>query len=116
MSEKTENYGLLEFLSENIPHLRAVLVFDSSKGLVASNILEKTNKELEMVQFIIKYPGFFIQFAKTSKTQFSKLSIILLQNDILAIRPIKHDKILFVLLSKKILQEPQVLENNYFIN
>ena len=109
---------LLEFLAENIPHTKALVVFDSLGKLIEQKILGNFNiYDNEIIQYVIADSESLIKLVKDQKSfGFSELQLILLKDNIVAIRRLDQNKVLVLLLSNLITQESKVLQYHNFVN
>ena len=109
---------LLEFLAENIPHTKALVVFDSLGKLIEQKILGNFNiYDNEIIQYVIADSESLIKLVKDQKSfAFSEIQLILLKDNIVAIRRLDQNKVLVLLLSNLITQESRVLQYHNFVN
>ena len=109
---------LLEFLAENIPHTKALVVFDSLGKLIEEKILENFNiYDNEIIQYVIADSKSLIKLVKDQKSfGFSELQLILLKDNIVVIRRLDQNKVLVLLLSNLITQESKILQHHNFVN
>jgi len=109
---------LLEFLAENIPHTKALVVFDSLGKLIEQKILGNFNiYDNEIMQYVIADSESLIKLVKDQKSfGFSEIQLILLKDNIVAIRRLDQNKVLVLLLSNLITQESRVLQYHNFVN
>ena len=109
---------LLEFLAQNIPHTKALVVFDSLGKLMEQKILENFNiYDNEIMQYVIADSKSLIKLVKDQKSfGFSEIQLILLKDNIVAIRRLDQNKVLVLLLSNLITQESKVLQYHNFVN
>jgi len=109
---------LLEFLAENIPHTKALVVFDSLGKLIEQKILGNFNiYDNEIIQYVIADSESLIKLVKDQKSfGFSELQLILLKDNIVAIRRLDQNKVLVLLLSNLITQESKILQHHNFVN
>ena len=105
---------LLEFLAENIPHTKALMLFDLGK-LTEQKILGNLNiYDKEAIQYVIANSSSLIELVKDQKSfGFSESQLILLGDNIVVVRRIDQNKVLVLLLSNLITQEPEVLQYNF---
>ncbi len=109
---------LLDFLAQNIPHIKALVVFDSLGKLMEQKILENFNiYDNEIMQYVIADSRSLIKLVKDQKGfGFSEIQLILLKDNIVVVRRLEQNKVLVLLLSKLITQESKVLQYHNFVN
>lgn len=109
---------LLEFLAQNIPHIKAMVVFDSLGKLIEQKILGNFNiYDNKIMQYVIADSESLIKLVKDQKGfGFSEIQLILLKDNIVVIRRLDQYKVLVLLLSNLITLESKVLQHNNFVN
>ena len=109
---------LLEFLAQNIPHTKALVIFDSLGNLIEQRILENFNiYDNEIMQYVISDSKSLIKLVKNQKSfGFSEIQLVLLKDNIVVVRRIDQNKVLVILLSNLITQEPKILQHNNLVN
>ena len=107
---------LLEFLAQNIPHTKALMIFDSGK-LNEQKILENFNiHDNEIIQYLIANSSSLIKLVNDQKSSgFSEIQLVLFKDNIVMIRRLDQNKVLVLLLSHLISQESEVLQY-HFVN
>ena len=105
---------LLEFLAQNIPHTKALMLFDLGK-LIEQKILGNLNiHEKKIMQYVIANSSSLIKLVNDQKSfGFSEIQLIVLEDNIVVIRRIDQNKVLVLLLSHLITQESEVLQYNF---
>ena len=98
---------LLEFLAQNIPHTKALAVFDSLGKLIEQKILENFNiYDNEIMQNVIADSKSLIKLVKDQKGfGFSEIQLVLLKDNIIVVRKLDQNKVLVLLLSNLITPE-----------
>jgi len=109
---------LLEFLAQNIPHTKAMVVFDSLGKLIEQKILGNFNiYDNEIMQYVIEDSESLIKLVKDQKGfGFSEIQLVLLKDNIVVIRRLDQNKVLVLLLSNLITLESNILQYNNFVN
>ncbi len=109
---------LLEFLAQNIPHTKALVIFDSLGNLIEQRILENFNiYDNEIMQYVIADSKSLIKLVKNQKNfGFSEIQLVLLKDNIVVVRRIDQNKVLVLLLSNLITQESKILQHNNLVN
>ena len=79
---------LLEFLAENIPHTKALMLFDPLGELNEQKILPNLNiNDYEIIQHIIANSSSLIKLVADQKSfGLSEINLVLLENNIVGIR------------------------------
>jgi hypothetical protein len=105
---------LLEFLAQNIPHTKALMLFDLGK-LIEQKILGNFNiYDKEIIQYVIANSRSLIKLVNDQKSfGFSEIQLVLLGDNIVVIRRLDQNKVLVLLLSHLITQESEVLQYNF---
>jgi hypothetical protein len=109
---------LLEFLAKNIPHAKAMMIFDSLGELKEQKILANLNKDdLEIIHHItINFDSLIKLIVDKMSVESSETRLIILEDNIVAIRRIDQNKIVILLLSPMITLESEILQCNNFVN
>jgi len=109
---------LLEFLAQNIPHTKALAVFDSLGKLMEQKILENFNTyDNEIMQYVIADSKSLIKLVKDQKGfGFSEIQLVLLKDNIVVVRRLDQNKVLVLLLSNLITLESNILQHHNFVN
>ena len=109
---------LLEFLAQNVPHTKALIIFDSLGEIKEQKILGNPDiNDYEIIQYVIANSKYLIKLVTAKKDfEFSGIQLILLKDNIIAIRRIDQNKVLVILLSDLITLESSVLQYNNFVN
>jgi len=109
---------LLEFLAQNIPHTKALVIFDSLGKLIEQKISGNFNiYDNETMQYVIADSRSLIKLVKDKKSfGFSEIQLILLKDNLVVIRRLDQDKLLVLLLSNLITQDSKILQYNNFVN
>lgn len=108
---------LLEFLAQNIPHTKALVVFDSLGKLIEQKILENFNiYDNEIMQYVIEDSKFLIKLVKDQKEfGFSEIQLVLLKDNIIVVRKLDQNKVLVLLLSN-LITESNILQHHNLVN
>ena len=105
---------LLEFLAQNIPHTKALMIFDSGK-LNEQKILGNLNlSDKEIIQYVTANSRSLIKLVNDQKSfEFSEIQLVLFKDNIVVVRRIDQNKVLVLLLSHLITQESEILQYNF---
>ena len=108
---------LLEFLAQNIPHTKAMVVFDSLGKLIEQKILENFNiYDNEIMQNVIADSESLIKLVKDQKGfGFSEIQLVLLKDNIIVVRRLDQNKVLVLLLSN-LITESNILQHHNLVN
>ena len=109
---------LLKFLAQNIPHTKALMLFDSLGELNEEKILGNLNiNDYENIQYVVANSKSLIKLVTDQKSfEFSEIRLVLLKDNIIVIRRLDQNNVLVLLLSKLITLELRVLQYNNFVN
>jgi len=109
---------LLEFLAQNIPYTKALVVFDSLGKLMEQKILENFNiYDNEIMQYVIADSKSLIKLVKDQRDfGFPEIQLVLLKDNIIVVRKLDQNKVLVILLSNLITLESNILQYNDFVN
>ena len=109
---------LLKFLAQNIPHTKAMAIFDSLGKLIEQKILGNFNiYDNEIMQYVIADSKSIIKFVKDQKGfGFSEIQLVLLQDNIIVVRRLDQNRVLVLLLSNLITQDSKILQHHNFVN
>ncbi|MDH3677507.1 MAG: hypothetical protein OEQ12_04315 [Nitrosopumilus sp.] len=109
---------LLEFLAQNLPKTKALMLFDSFGKLNEQKI--SANLEInddEIIQNIIANSKSLINLVTGNESLgFSEHQLILLGENIVVVRRLDQNKVPVLLLSHLITQESKILQYNNFVN
>ena len=105
---------LLEFLAQNIPHTKALMIFDSGK-LTEQKILGNLDlSDKEIIQYVTANSSSLIKLVNDQKSfEFSEIQLVLFKDNIVVVRRLDQNKVLVLLLSHLITQESEVLQYNF---
>ncbi len=109
---------LLEFLAQNIPHTKALAIFDSLGKLIEQKISGNFNTyDNEIMQYVIADSKSLIKLVKDQRDfGFSEIQLVLLKDNIIVVRKLDQNKVLVLLLSNLITLESNILQYNDFVN